>query len=596
MALAMADDIRIILVKIADRYHNMLTIHHLERAKQKRIALETLHVYAPIANRLGMDQFFSKLQDLSFKAIYPMRYDLIAKAVDSARKKNSDYVDEITATFEHMLQESGISGTVEGRRKNLAGIYFKMSGKVTDASDPYAQLHEKQHKRVSFSNIMDVHGFRIITNSFDNCYLVLGQVHRIFKPYPNRFKDYIAIPKVNGYQSLHTTVMGTRGYPIEVQIRTNEMHNTAQTGIASHWQYKSKETADKNSVKPSYNLWQQNLVAMQSESKDSQEFLRNVQLDLFPNDVYVFSPNGDVFSLPKGATPVDFAYALHTDIGNSCVGCEINNEAMPLMTRMQTGQTIEIITRKGAKPNPQWRDFVVTAKALSGMGYYFRRLHQSDAVRLGKQLLDDALGHYGSSLIQLHNEDVDRFLEDDGYRTLNDLLERLGTGKLYPGGVAARLVQAVENQGDYQPEPLVISQDNISILTFSRCCQPVKQDAVTAMVKTDLGIAIHRNGCSNIRRFRKEAGNCLPATWDEESKIVLPVKLKIEITNNRNLIGSIADTIGALGSAIQSMESIDRDIYIEVILFTILVDSRYHLSSLLRHLRKLADIKHVSRP
>ena len=592
MALAMANDIRVILVKLADRYHNMQTIHHLSPTKQKRIALETLHIYAPIANRLGMDGFYRDLQDMSFKVIYPMRFKMIDKAVASARKKNRDYIEEIKQTFVRMLEQSGIKGKVEGRRKHLAGIYFKMSGGINNIGDLDSGIHYKG-KRMSFGNIMDIHGFRVITGTVDNCYLLLGHVHRVFRPYPNRFKDYIANPKVNGYQSLHTTVMGTRGYPIEVQIRTQEMHRVAQTGIASHWLYKAKQSGNFSSAEHLYFGWRKSLIEMQNESGNSQEFLDNVKLDLFPNDVYVFSPRGDIFSLPKGATPVDFAYAVHTDIGNSCVGSEIDGEAVPLSTQLSNGQTVRIITDKSSKPSPDWRSFVVTAKALSAMGYYFRHLRQSEAVKLGKALIDNALASHGTSLVRLRNEEVDEYLQEGGYATLDDLLERVGTGKLYPVAIASQLLKTIRQQKHL--EPLIVGNDNSSILSFGRCCRPVKGDAIAALMRTDMGIVIHRISCSNIKKQRKIPHNFMPAGWQEEAKITLPVNLKLELTNNRELVGSIADTIASLGFSIKSMEIVDSDVNIQVIHFVVLVEHRYHLSRLLRRLRKLADVKHVAR-
>lgn len=592
MALAMAKDIRVILVKLADRYHNMQTIHHLPPVKQKRIALETLHIYAPIANRLGMDYFYRDLQDMSFKVLYPMRFKMIDKAVDSARKKNRDYIEEIKQTFAYMLNQSGIKGEIEGRRKHLAGIYFKMSGEASNTNNPCSGIEHKK-KRVPFGNIMDVHGFRVITGTIDNCYLLLGQVHRVFRPYPNRFKDYIANPKVNGYQSLHTTVMGARGYPIEVQIRTQEMHRIAQTGIASHWLYKAQQKDSFATAEHLYLGWRKNLVTMQSESGNSQEFLNNVKLDLFPNDVYVFSPQGDIFPLPKGATPVDFAYAVHTDVGNRCIGSEIDGEAAPLSIQLHNGQTVHIITGKGSKPNPEWRNFVVTAKALSAMGYYFRNLRQSEAVRLGKMLIDNALASHGTFLSRLRNEQIDEYLQEKGYATLDYLLERLGTGKLYPVVVASQLLKAVTKQT--QLEPLIVGQDNSSILSFGRCCRPVKGDAIAALMRTDMGIVIHRTSCSNCKKQRKSPNTFMPAGWQEDATIILPVNLKLELTNNRDLIGSIADTIASLGCSIKSMEIVDSDVNIQVIHFVILVEHRYHLSRLLRRLRKLADVKHVSR-
>ena len=590
MALAMAMDLRVIFVKLADRLHNMRTINHMTPEKARRIAHETKHVYAPLAHRMGINSIYTELEDLAFKAIHPMRYSMIVKAVEKRHIKNKDYISETRTMLTEMLQKHSINGRVEGRQKHYAGIYYKMASGLSDVTDSYYQ-EQQERRRSSFNDIMDVHGFRIIIEESQSCYQVLGYVHQLFRPLPGRFKDYIAVPKSNGYQSLHTTVLGINSYPIEVQIRTELMDEMAVKGMASHWRYKkSKDAATTRQL----DRWLNEIPAWTDATGNPEDFFRHMRVDLTPTEVYVFSRDGDIYALPRGATPVDFAYAIHTDIGNHCVGCIVDGQEVPLSTRLKSGQNITILTDEKAKPNMAWRDFVVTGRALSALGVYMRHQKVNDSIDIGNSLLSEELRKRNSSLNTINNSKISGYLNRHQLPHFNYVLERIGMGKIVARNVADELLQssAVPRQ---EWQEITINQNNADKLSFGKCCRPVYGDEVIALLRTDAGIVIHRRGCKNVRRQLRDPQRCAYAYWDRKSDVQLPVSIRLEAANERSLVSAIASTITALEGGILTLDATEKGAKTQVLTFEVLVKSRYHLSSLLRKLRRLADIHHVVR-
>jgi GTP pyrophosphokinase len=489
MMLAMIGDIRIILVKLADRLHNMKTMDSMPTDKQARIARETLEIYAPIANRLGINHMKVDLEDLGFRYLYPFRYSVLERALRRSKGSQRQIVKKISERFRAAMEQEGIKGEVIGREKHLYSIYKKMA-----------------EKKRMLGDIVDVYGFRIIVDDVNTCYQLLGLVHNLYKPMPGRFKDYIAIPRVNGYQSLHTTLFGPKGLPLEVQIRTTEMNRVAEAGVAAHWQYKAE---DKSSATPQRRAreWLANLVEIQ-ESGSSEEFLESVKVDLFPDKIYVFTPKGDIMPLPKGATTVDFAYAVHTDVGNRCVAAKIDRNLVPLRTALQNSQTVEIITARGAKPNPNWVTFVTTAKARSAIRQYMKKMRSSESVDLGKRLLDRSLKDLKSSLRKVGKVRMREALDELGLKDANELFEQLGLGeRLAP--LTARFLIGL-NDDDTPPEAasLVIAGTEGVVVGYANCCRPIPGDDVMGYLSSGRGVVIHRNSCGNLINFRKQ-----PEKW-----------------------------------------------------------------------------------
>src|SRR5688572_31233409 len=422
MLLAMARDVRVILIKLADRLHNMRTLDAVAPDKGRRIARETLEIYAPIANRLGLNSIYQELEDLSLQHLYPDRFRVLAKAVKAARGNRREVVTKVLEGIRRKLKSAGVDAQVQGREKHLYGIYRKM-----------------REKHLTFAQVLDVYGFRIIVHDVPSSYLALGALHGLYKPIPGKFKDYIAIPKANGYQSLHTTLFGPFGTPIEVQVRTQEMHKIAEAGVASHWLYKDADTSLSELQKKTHQ-WLQSLLEIQSQSGDSAEFLEHLKVDLFPDEVYVFTPKGKILSLPRGATAVDFAYAVHTDIGNRCVAVKINQELMPLRTELKNGDRVEIITAAHAKPNPLWLNFVVTAKARSHIRHFLKTMHFQESVQLGERLLGQALGNFKMSLADIKDAEWDKLMREANAKSRKDILSDLGLGKRLAAVVARQLL------------------------------------------------------------------------------------------------------------------------------------------------------------
>lgn len=582
MMLAMVGDIRVILVKLADRLHNMRTLEALPADKQQRIARETLEIYAPIANRLGINSMKTELEDLGFRYTYPFRYRVLDKAVRKAEGNQRQFLNRIEDRIEKALKEAAIPGKVAGRKKHLYSIYCKMS-----------------RKALSLSEIADVFGFRLIMADVGDCYRAIGIVHQLYKPMPGRFKDYIAIPRVNGYQSLHTVLLGPNGVPIEVQIRTEEMDMVAESGVAAHWQY--KET-DWEVVPPQTRAreWLASINELQS-SADSEEFLEHVKVDLFPDKVFVFTPKGDILRLPRGSTCVDFAYAVHTDVGDRCVAAKINRRLVPLRTQVKNGETVEIITAKGARPNPAWVNFVATAKARSSIRQYLKNLRQGEARELGRRLLDHALRDFGSALRKVDRDPMARVLTEFGLNNTNELFEQIGLGERLSPVVAQVLLQGEESRQEAAastagaPTPITIAGTEGLVVSYARCCHPLPGDEIMGYLSAGRGVVIHRNVCGNLSEYRKQPHKWIAINWQSPIDREFSTEIKVEAANRPGVLAEVAAKIGEVGSNIEQVSVDERHEDTAELLFLILVRDRVHLAQVIRHIRSMQTVQRVTR-
>ncbi len=585
MLLAMSQDVRVILVKLADRLHNMSTLDVMKPEKQKRIARETLDIYAPIANRLGLNEIYQTLEDLSFKYLYPMRYRVISKAVMAARGNRKEVVGKILDAIRQRLKDQHIDAEVTGREKHLYSIYKKMTGKT-----------------VTFSQIYDIYGFRVVVRDLPTCYHTLGLLHGLYKPIPGKFKDYIAIPKANGYQSLHTTLFGPFGTPIEVQIRSREMHNIADAGVAAHWLYKTTD-AHLTALQQQTHQWLQRLLDIQSESSDSLEFLEHFKVDLFPDEVYVFTPKGTIMALPKGATAVDFAYAVHTDIGNRCVAVKINQELAPLRTELHNGDHVEIITAAHAHPNPAWLNYVLTGKARAHIRHYLKSMQSTESALLGERMLNQALRALHANPSTIDDNAWQRLVRDYGAKSKDEILADVGLGKRLNVMVAHQLMaQAGQQEGGAPKLPSKVL-DTITIrgsegmaVQFAQCCRPIPGDPILGFINKDKGLVIHTHDCPAIRKFRLDPDKWLDVEWDPQGHRLYKVSLKLVVANRRGMLAKIASTIAEAESNIDnvSMEEADNSTYTNMN-FTVQVENRVHLAELMRRLRKIPDVVRINR-
>jgi len=580
MALAMARDIRVILVKLADRLHNMRTLGVLQTNKARRISRETLEIYAPIAMRLGMNNVRMEFEDLGFSAMYPMRARRMDAALRNVRGHRKELVDKIRNQIESTLTQEGHEVEVIGREKHLYSIYKKMKS-----------------KRKSFSEIMDIYAFRIIVDTVDTCYRVLGCIHSLYKPIPGEFKDYIAIPKSNGYQSLHTVLMGMHGVPIEIQIRTREMEEMANNGIAAHWLYKSDSQAG-NGSHARAREWVQGLLEMQQRAGNSLEFIESVKIDLFPDEVYVFTPKGRIMELPRGATAVDFAYAVHTDVGNSCVACRINRRLAPLSEPLQSGQTVEILTAKGASPNPSWFNYAVTAKARTNIRHFLKHQTREDSVDLGKRLLERALAGFDSSLESIPEDELQDFLQRNHYTQLDDLLEDIARGHRLPAITAQQVL------GELQPEieaehdnsqPVAIRGTEGFMLSYAKCCHPIPGDPIEGYLSSEKGVVVHRERCNNLNDMRENSDRLVALRWDDQVEGEYAVEVRIEVENRRGMIAVIATRINAMGVNIEKISTEDKDYQFTYVSLELLVKNRGHLAQILKRLRSTSSVRKVVR-
>jgi len=589
MVLAMAKDIRVVIIKLADRLHNMRTLGVLPEAKRKRIALETLEIYAPIANRLGMHSFRIEFEELGFAARYPLRYKVLKKSVTKARGNRKEILAEIEATLQKALRNTGIAAIkILGREKHLYSIYKKMV-----------------NKHIAFSEIMDRYAFRIIVSSVDSCYRVLGSMHTSFKPVPERFKDYIAIPKANGYQSLHTVLFGPYGVPIEIQIRTDDMDAMAESGIAAHWLYKSS-TKSKNRAHLRAQAWLQGLVDMQKGGDSSLEFIENVKIDLFPDEVYVFTPKGNILELPRGACPVDFAYAIHTDIGNACVAAKINRRLSPLSSQLLSGQTVEIVTAPEARPNPAWLNFVVTAKARSEIRQSVQKQKLGESIELGRRLLERALSTLSLRLEDISPENLQHVLRESKFKNLDQLLESMGLGSQIPLAVARRLAFAVkdevlEEEKEKQKatrllakQPLIIKGSEGLVVTFADCCRPIPGDVIVGILSAGHGMVIHREQCKEVEHLHGTP-TCIYLSWQDETPGEFYTEIVADVYNKRGVLAELAATISHSSADIEDVRVKDKDGRYSEVSMLVTVRDRKHLAQVLRRIRALETTIRVVR-
>ncbi len=585
MVLAMAKDIRVILIKLADRLHNMRTIFVMPPHKRRRIARETLEIYAPIANRLGINHIRVELEDLAFAALYPMRFRVVKSQVRKARKNQRELVGKVREALEERLRTASISTRVEGREKHLFSIYNKMRNLGGEPK--------------GFNAIFDVYGFRIVTADVDACYRALGVMHGLYKPVPGHFKDYIAIPKSNGYQSLHTTLWGPQGVQIEVQIRTEEMHRVAEMGVAAHWMYKTGE-AGQNTAQTRAREWVKDLLEMQKNAGNPLEFIENVKIDLFPDEVYVFTPRGEIMELPRGATLVDFAYAVHSDIGDTCLAAKVDKRLVPLRTQLQTGQTVDIITAPGARPNPAWLDFVVTAKARSAIRHSLKNLRREEAGTLGRRLLDQSLQGLGRQLDELPEQTVEAGVQSLGMGTVENLLESIGLGRTMPWLAARHLAGLVEDGGtperdDRGRDPLTIKGTEGAVVTFARCCNPIPGDPIVGFASAGRGVVVHLQDCKNLHEYRKHPEKWLDVQWEKDIDREFSVPIRVDVVNQRGVLAEVAATISDTDGNILNVSVDEREGMIVTINFLISLRSRLHLARIMRRLRVLSTVLRINR-
>jgi guanosine-3',5'-bis(diphosphate) 3'-pyrophosphohydrolase len=579
MLLAMARDVRVILIKLADRLHNMRTLEAMSREKIERIARETMEIYAPIANRLGLNAIYQELEDLAFKHLYPTRYSVLSKALKVARGNRREVVGKILEAIRGRLSEQHINAQVYGREKHLYGIYQKM-----------------QAKSLAFSQVLDIYGFRVLVDDVPACYLALGALHGLYKPIPGKFKDYIAITKANGYQSLHTTLFGPFGTPIEVQIRTHEMHKIAEAGVASHWLYKNAH-APINDLHQKTHQWLQSLLESLSESGDSVEFLEHLKVDLFPDEVYVFTPKGKILALPRGATAVDFAYSVHTDIGDRCVAAKVNFELVPLRAELKNGDRVEIITAPHAKPNPAWLSYVVTSKARSHIRHFLKTMHFKESAQLGERLLHQALNSLGLKPQEIDNTPHwQKLLKDSDTKSRDEILADIGLGRKLNMVIARQLARIGEAGAE-----LPASSSTVTILgtegmavQFAKCCRPIPGDPIIGVIKSGQGLVVHTHDCPLLRKGKSGMDKWLDVTWDKNINRPFEVSIKLIVANQRGVLAKVAAAIAEAESNIENVHFSNEGDY-TALYFTLQVGNRQHLAHVMRSLRTIPEVVRITR-
>lgn len=593
MLMAMSNDIRVILVKLADRLHNMRTLEALKPAKRRRIAKETLEVYAPIALRLGVNTIRLELEERGFSTLYPLRYRILNEQINKARGHRKEIITKIRTALKRRMRQEKVPGQILGREKHLYGIYQKM---------------REQH--LSFNDVYDVYAFRLIVDDIDTCYRTIGTVHNLYKPVPGKFKDYIAIPKANGYQSLHTVLFGPYGVPIEIQIRTKEMDDVAEAGIAAHWLYKA-EGKSKNSIRRENDRsgahrrareWLRNIVELNKSAGNPEEFFENVKIDLFPDDVYVFTPKGKIMELPSGATAVDFAYAIHTDIGNRCVGTRINRKLFPLGTQLANGQTIEIITAKSGRPDPAWLNFVVTAKARAQIRHFLKNLQNDEAIALGKRLLNRELEPFAYTYQDINEKDMQYLFSENKIESEDELFREIGLGNKFAPLIARQLIafEKLTKQDDTtvqvsQATPLTIKGTEGMVVSFPKCCYPIPGDPIHGFITSGRGIVVHRQSCKNIAEYQNHQEKWIHVEWETDIKRNFNVKISMHASNQRGVLATVSSIISEAEANIVNVEMKDRDDRYSLMRFIIEVQSRVHLANVLRRIRVLKSISQLSR-
>ncbi len=579
MLMAMARDVRVILIKLADRLHNMRTLVAVSAEKSQRVARETMEIYAPIANRLGLNTIFQELQDLCFMHLHPNRYSVLSKALKVARGNRREVVGKILDAIKQRLEESHIKAEVKGREKHIYGIYQKM-----------------QSKSLAFSQVLDIYGFRVLVDDVPSCYLALGALHGLYKPFPGKFKDYIAIPKANGYQSLHTTLFGPFGTPIEVQVRTVEMNKIAEAGVASHWLYKTSKTPI-NELHKKTHQWLQSLLESLSQSGDSVEFLEHLKIDLFPDEVYVFSPKGKIFALPRGATSVDFAYSVHTDIGNRCVAAKVNFELVPLRTELKNGDRVEIITAPHAHPNPAWLSYVVTSRARSEIRHALKTMHLDESAKLGERLLGQAIATLGLKLHDVPEASWERLLKENSAKTRQEIFADIGLGRRLNMVIARQLARVGELSGHESHASSgvvnILGTEGMAI-QFAKCCRPIPGDPIIGVIKAGQGLIIHTHDCPSLRKGRGSSEEWLDVAWDKNISKLFEVSIKLIVANQRGVLAKVAASIAEADSNIENVHFSSEGEY-TALYFTLQVNNRPHLANVMRNLRKIAEVVRINR-
>jgi len=571
--------VRVILIKLADRLHNMRTLGAVNPAKRRRVARETMEIYAPIANRLGLNTLYHELLELAFSHLYPLRYQVLAKATKAARGNRREMIGRTLAAVKKKLADSGIKAIVQGREKHVYSTYRKMI-----------------EKHLSFSEVHDIFGCRVVVDDIPSCYLALGALHGLYKPIPGKFKDYIAIPKANGYQSIHTDLIGPYGVPLEVQIRTEQMHRLAESGVASHWLYKD-DTDKLSELQKQTHRWLQSLLEIQHQSGDPQEFLEHVKVDLFPDEVYVFTPKGKILSLPRGATAVDFAYAVHTDIGNRCVAAKINGELVALRTELRNGDRVEIITASHARPNPGWLQYVRTAKARSNIRHFLKTMQYEESAGLGERLLEQALKTLKSSPGEVDDASWERVMRDSGARSREELLADIGLGKRLPAVVARRLLKHADPAREETAAGSVTIRGTEGMgALLATCCRPIPGDAIVGSIKKGQGLVVHASDCRSIVRSRKkEPDQWIDVEWDPRTTRLFQAAINVTVENQRGVLAKVASEIAEAGSNIDSITMEEDRTVFTAMHFVIEVANRQHLARVMRALRRLPDVKKISR-
>lgn len=583
MMLAMAKDIRVIIIKLADRLHNMRTCTALSDEKRRRKARETLEIFAPIAHRLGMNQMRVEFEELGFEALYPMRYRVLRDSVKKARGNRKKVLGIVEQAIRAALEAHQVKNySLWGREKHLYSLYKKM-----------------RRKRLGFAEVMDVYAFRIIVETVEDCYRVLGFVHSIHRPVAGRFKDYIAVPKPNGYQSLHTVVLGAHGIPIEIQIRTKEMDHFAENGIAAHWLYKNQGTLTDPSQLQT-RRWLKGLLDIQQQTGSSLEFLENVKTDLFSGEVYVFTPKGHIFALPKGATPIDFAYMVHTDLGNTCVGCKIDRRLAPLSSRLSSGQTVEIITSETGQPNPAWLSFVVTGKAASNIRHWLKNQQRSESQALGRRLLDAVLSAHHASFSEFSATQISLLLKDLKVDTLDHLFEEVGLGRKMAPIVAKHLLEIKPKReegtlSEAEALPLDIKGTEGLVVTYAKCCYPIPGDLIVGFLSKGHGLVIHRESCATIQKHQKNPYRLIYVQWQDNLEGEFQVEIRVQVINTRGVLAQLASTISECNANIITVAVDERDMRINTVRFVITVRNRAHLARIMRRLRELSAVTRIIR-
>ncbi|ATQ75686.1 guanosine-3',5'-bis(diphosphate) 3'-pyrophosphohydrolase [Massilia violaceinigra] len=588
MLLAMASDVRVILIKLADRLHNMRTLEHMTPAKKRRIASETMEVYVPIAHRLGLNNIYRELQDLAFSHLYPVRYRTLSKAVKAARGNRREVVKKILESVKNTLAIAELPAEVYGREKTLYGIYKKM-----------------RSKHLSFSQVLDVYGFRVVVDSFANCYVALGTLHGLYKPMPGKFKDYIAIRKLNGYQSLHTTLIGPYGTPVEFQIRTQEMHRTAESGVAAHWLYKNGES-NLSDLQQKTHAWLQSLLDIQQQTGDSAEFLEHVKVDLFPDSVYVFTPKSKIIALPRGATALDFAYTIHTGIGDHTVSVKINNEAASLRTELRNGDIVEIVTNPDSRPSPTWLAFVRTGKARSAIRHHLRTINLNESVELGRELLAQALTALNIQP-DLPEPTVEKLLNESSAKSMDELYADIGIGKRMAALVARHIFGLVDddlvslpanpNATPGELDPVTIYGSEGVSVQLAPCCLPIPGDQIIGQLRRDQGLIVHTSDCAGAKRLRgKEPDRWIAVQWGGELNRRFDCRIRLLINNEKGILARVAAEIGESDANISyvGMDE-DEEHVMTQLRFTIQIKDRVHLAHLIRNLRRVMGVTRVER-